>query len=245
MRRGFTLLEVMVAIALLALGLVVLLQVQARSIQMEQQARNLSVATGLARAKLYDCQQDLLKKGFSIGDYDEEGDFDDEGFERFWWECHAYKPNLPVPDATEITTGLTEGAAAATGGDSMSGLAGAGEAAGMGAGMIAPVLGQISQVVGDSIRELTIIVKWQEGAYWEQLSVTTHVIDKAGINAVASQLQGMAGGGIPGMPPIPGMPGAGGGGGAGAGPGNRSSQGARPGGAPPVPAGRFPGGAPR
>ena len=46
---GFTLLEVMVAIGLLALGLVVLLQVQARSIQLAQQARNMSVATGLAR----------------------------------------------------------------------------------------------------------------------------------------------------------------------------------------------------
>ena len=35
-----------------------------------------SVATMLARSKLYDCQHDLLKKGFSIGDYDEEGNFD-------------------------------------------------------------------------------------------------------------------------------------------------------------------------
>jgi prepilin-type N-terminal cleavage/methylation domain-containing protein len=224
--RAFTLLEVMVAIALLALGLMMLLQVQARSIQLAQQARNMSVATGLARAKLYDCQEDFRKKGFSIGDYDEEGKFDEEGFDTFFWECHAYKPKLPVPDATDITTGLSDGAQAAAGqNEQLSGLAGAasgaGEAASMGAGMIAPILAQVSQVVGESIREMVIIVRWQEGEGFEELRVATHVIDTSQINAVAPGISaqagamgGMMGGGggggggssgsSPNIPPIPG-----------------------------------------
>lgn len=188
--RGFTLLEVMIAIALLAMGLVLLLSVQARSIQLAQQARNLSVATGLARAKMYDCTRDLLKKGFSIGDYDEEGDFDDEEMPGFFWECHAYKPDIPVSDVTDVTTGL----AAAAGGDGATGgMSGAADAAGIGAGMIAPVLSQISSVLGDSIRELVVIVRWREGETYEQLEVTTHVVEKAQINAIASQLQTMSG----------------------------------------------------
>jgi general secretion pathway protein I len=206
---GFTLLEVMVAVALLAMGIVLLLQVQARSIQLAQEARNISVATGLARAKLYDCQQELMRKGFSIGDFKEEGDFSDDKFPGFFWECHAYKPDLPVADATEITTGLTA-SAAAEGSDSR--IPGAGDAAGIGAGMIAPILSQVSSVIGDSIRELIVIVRWQEGMYWNDLRVTTHVIDKTAINAIAGSL-GAMGGGIPGMPGggIPGMPGMGGG----------------------------------
>jgi general secretion pathway protein I len=199
--RGFSLLEVMVAIALLALGLVLLLSVQARSIQMAQQARNMSVATGLARAKLYDCTHDLLKKGFSIGDYKEVGDFRDEKMESFFWECHAYKPELPVADVTDVTTGL-QAAAGMMGGQSDSVNASAAEqAAGMGAGMLAPVMSQISSVLGDSLRELVVIVRWKEGESWEELRVTTHVIDKTPINAIAAQLQGMAGqlGGLGGM----------------------------------------------
>lgn len=182
--KAFSLLEVMVAVALLAMGLVLLLQVQARSIQLAQQARNISVATGLARAKLYDCQQDLAKKGFSIGDYDERGDFDDEGFENFYWECHAYKPEMPVPNVNDITEGITSGAES----QSEDGVMGAAGAAGMGAGMIAPVLAQMSTVIGESIRELTIIVRWQEGKVTEELQVTTHAIEKARINAVAGAL---------------------------------------------------------
>mgnify|MGYP001764424235 CR=1 FL=1 len=58
----------MVAIALLSIGLVLLLQVQARSIQLAQQAREMTVATQLARAKLYDCETDLLKKGEDVSD---------------------------------------------------------------------------------------------------------------------------------------------------------------------------------
>ncbi|MFZ9886005.1 MAG: type IV pilus modification PilV family protein [Myxococcota bacterium] len=188
--RGFTLLEVMIAIALLAMGLVLLLSVQARSIQLAQQARNLSGATGLARAKMYDCTRDLLKKGFSIGNYDEEGDFDDEEMPGFYWECHAYKPDIPVSDVTDVTAGLS---AAAGGEGAAGGMSGAADAAGIGAGMIAPVLSQISSVLGDSIRELVVIVRWREGEAWEQLEVTTHVVDKTQINAIASQLQTMSG----------------------------------------------------
>jgi general secretion pathway protein I len=209
--KGFTLLEVMVAIALLAMGLMLLLQVQARSIQLAQQARNISVATGLARAKLYDCEQDFLKKGFSIGDYDEEGRMDEEGFDNFFWECHAYKPEMPVPDATDITTGMTQGAAAAAEqNESLQGIAGAASSseamAGVGAGMLGPVLAQVATVIGESIREMVVIVRWQEGEGWEELRVVTHIVDERPIRAVAQQAAAlnpasMLGGLTPPTPP--------------------------------------------
>lgn len=213
--RAFSLLEVMVAVALLALGLVLLLQVQARSIQLAQDARFITVATMLARGKLYDCQQDLLKKGFSIGDYDEEGKFDDEGFPTFYWECHAYQPELPVPDATEIASG----ASAASEATNATGAApNPGEEMGM--GFLAPVLSQMSGVLGDSIRELVVIVRWQDGGAWDDLRVVTHVVDKTAVNNVAGAIRQASGamGGIPGLggpggasaPPIPGLGGRGG-----------------------------------
>ncbi len=218
--HGFSLLEVMVAVALLSLGLVMLLQVQARSIQLAQDARYMTVATMLARGKMYDCQADMTKRGFSTGDYDEEGSFDDDGFPSFYWECHAYKPELPVPGATDITAGASE--AAAAGADPAA--AAAGGAAEMGMGFLAPILSQISGVMGDSIRELVVVVRWQDGEAWDELRVATHVIDKTAVNNIAAMLR-QSGGGIPGMP---GLPGASGG----------STPGGGPGLTPPAPGGR-------
>ena len=114
-QEGFSLLEVMVAVALLSLGLVLLLQVQARSIQLAQQGRDITIATMLARAKLMDCQTDLLKKGFSVGDYESDGKFDDEGYPQIYWECHAYKPDMPTADGGDMS-----GLASLAGGSSSS-----------------------------------------------------------------------------------------------------------------------------
>jgi prepilin-type N-terminal cleavage/methylation domain-containing protein len=225
--RAFTLLEVMVAIAVLAVGVVVLLQSQARSILMAQQARTLTVATMLARGKLLDCEADLMKKGFSIGDYKEMGRFDDEKYPQFLWECHAYKPDLPMPDAADFAE-APSASAMGTGSDPMSGMP-ADPSGGMAMGMMGPVLGQISQVVGESIRELAVIVRWQEGIMWESLIVTTHVVDTNGVNAIAQQMQALTGGGIPGLP------GAGAGGGAGGGTGST-----RGGASPTPPTGAYP-----
>jgi prepilin-type N-terminal cleavage/methylation domain-containing protein len=56
---GFSLLEVMVAIAILGLGLTAILSAQAGSFSAATQARSLSVATGLARCKMLEVEEKL------------------------------------------------------------------------------------------------------------------------------------------------------------------------------------------
>ena len=185
-RAGFSLLEVMVALAILAVGMVSLLQVQSRSAQMAMEAREMTVATMLARGKLYDCETDLMKKGFSIGDYDEDGNFSDEGYDKFFWECHAYKPEMPTGDvAGDPSSGLGAmglgGAADAANGQDNPG-------ADMGMQFLAPMMQQMSSVLGDSIRELVVIVRWGEGQDRQEMVVTTHLIDKTAINQVAAMI---------------------------------------------------------
>jgi prepilin-type N-terminal cleavage/methylation domain-containing protein len=199
---GFSLLEMMVAIALLSLGLVLLLQVQARSIQLAQQAREMTIATQLARAKLLDCQVDLLKKGFSIGDYNEEGDFSDEDMPGFYWECHAYQPEMPVADATDINTAAASGALGMDPAAGEEAAGGAGQADPM-MGMIAPIVAQMSGILGDSIRELHVIIRWGVGEDVQEMTVTTHVIDKTAVNNVAAMIAQQAGalGALTGQPP--------------------------------------------
>lgn len=184
MRRplGFSLLEMMVAVALLSTGLVLLLQVQARSIQLAQDAREMTVATMLVRGKLLDCQTELLKAGFSIGDFDRDGNFDDEGYPTFFWECHAYKPDMPVADVGDVQAAMSGVGAADT--------AEAAQAQGAELGMqfLAPVMSQMSSILGDSIRELVVLVRWGEGGDVQEMTVTTHVIDKQPVTAVAAMI---------------------------------------------------------
>jgi len=210
---GFSLLEVMVALAILTVGMTSLLQVQARSAQLALDAKDLSIATMLARAKLYDCQHDLLQKGFAVGDYESEGNFDDEGQPKFYWECHGYKPDMPTGDGIgdmSSATGMLGGA-----GGGADGAPNPAMDASM--GMIAPVLQQMASVLGDSIRELTVIVRWGEGDARQELRVVTHVIDKQPVNRVATMIQqqtralgaalGQPAGDTPATPGAPGTPG--------------------------------------
>ncbi len=187
-RRAFSLLEVMVAVALLSLGLVLLLQVQARSISLAQQSREMTVATQLLRAKLLDCQADLAKKGFSVGDYNEEGNFSDDDYPNIYWECHAYKPDMPTADATDIQAGVG-GLAGVAGDDAAGAVADQGGGAEMAMGFLAPILSQMSSVLGDSIREMHVIVRYGTGADMSEMTATTHLIDKSAVNNIAAMLQ--------------------------------------------------------
>ena len=188
MKRAFSLLEMMVAIAILSMGLLVLFQVQVRSIRLAQKARDMTVATMLARSKLLDCENDLLKKGFSVGDYEQDGNFGDDGYDKFFWECHGYKPDMPNIDS-------------AAGGDASALPGAAGAAAGaaqdqgtdMGMQFLAPILSQMSGIMGDSIRELVVIVRWGQGDDVEEMTVTTHVVDKGPVNQVAGMISAQAG----------------------------------------------------
>src|SRR5262249_21601545 len=62
--RGFTLLEVMVAVAILGLSLTAILSAQAGSFAASAHARNISVATGLARCKMSEIEEHLLRDGY-------------------------------------------------------------------------------------------------------------------------------------------------------------------------------------
>jgi general secretion pathway protein I len=71
--RAFTLLEVMVAIAVLGLGLTVILTAQTGLFSSSKRAARLSQAVGLARCKMSEIEEQLLRKGYQLTQDDEEG----------------------------------------------------------------------------------------------------------------------------------------------------------------------------
>ena len=172
---GFTLLEVLFAIAIMAMGIVFLMDAQSRSMRMAAKGRNIVLASELARKKLADCKADLVDKGFSFTDYNEEGDFSDEGFDDFTWACYGTRFDMPVPSPELIAQGMK----AQAGGEMKPG----GE---MSATMIAPFFGLLATTLGDSARKLTAVIKWKFGDEDQEMRVTTHVIDRAAVRKVFS-----------------------------------------------------------
>lgn len=212
MPRAFTLLEVMVALGILAVALVVLLEVQASSLLMAQQARALTVATQLARGKMYDCQEKLRKDGFPIGDFHQNGNFGDEGYEKFTWECHAYPFEMPASGAVDAASSPLTGMLGGAGGE------GSQVDTSMAMGFLGPALSGVGDALKNAVREMVVVVRWEDDGVSDEIRVTTHMIDERapaqignGVRAMTQQLGGglgalggltggAGGAGAPGLP---------------------------------------------
>ncbi len=83
MRRAFTLLEVVIALAILAVGLTVLVSSQASSVLMTNETDRIRVATLLAQEKMNEALLRLEAEGWGTQDIEEEGNFSDFGEEDF------------------------------------------------------------------------------------------------------------------------------------------------------------------
>ena len=106
-RRGFSLLEVMVAIAILGLALTIILSAQGGLAASNRSAANLGSASTLARCKMTETEEKLLKLGYpEIDQVDTEisccEDADRDGFK---CDVRVEKIELPNPPSSSIGDG--------------------------------------------------------------------------------------------------------------------------------------------
>jgi general secretion pathway protein I len=214
--RGFTLLEVLVAIAILGLGLTMILSSQVGLFSGATRAQNLAIVTNLARCKMSEVEVELLKTGYPEFDQTGEGACcGDE--EQAGYQCAWKVERIELPDESELQAdgglgsedGGMLGALSAiqnmpqvgANGEvpSLSSLAddvGLGAAAGgigpMVMGMVYPTLKPMLEA---SIRKVTIKVGWKEGINEREFLLTQYVTSPQQGNLNAD------GGGIPGLPP--------------------------------------------
>ncbi|MBW2526427.1 MAG: prepilin-type N-terminal cleavage/methylation domain-containing protein [Deltaproteobacteria bacterium] len=116
--RGFTLLEVMVAVAILGLGLTAILSAQAGAVSGATHARHMSVAVGLARCKMTEIEEQLFREGFQELDIAESGaccEGDDTPNISCEWRIE--KPEMPEPEYgdLDLDTDLNSGSLGALG----------------------------------------------------------------------------------------------------------------------------------
>ena len=136
--RGFTLLEVAVALAVLALGLVSVIDLNSGATRLHESSQHLTVGTLLAKAKMIDLEQKLNEDGFSDFDQQIDGTFDDQGHPEIRWHAEILRPD--VTKATDQITQMITSAMGGGGATSGQGVSGGNPLAGLlgGSSLIPP-----------------------------------------------------------------------------------------------------------
>ena len=150
MRRGFTLLEVVVAMAILGLALLAIFDLNAGAIASHAYAKRLTVATMLARSKMTDLEQELYDKGFDADDREVTGDFRNEGWDAFTWKAQILTPRTTEVSPDKLIESLFNLPPGQGGISGLAALIGGGRDGGIGGGNIAGLgnLSQLSQTLG-------------------------------------------------------------------------------------------------
>lgn len=186
--RGFTLLEVMISLAILAVSLVAISGLNGGAVAMEAYSRRATEATLLLRAKMNDLEDQLHKDGFSDFDDDKRGTFEDEGAPDFAWRAEILKPDVQIDPAQLLAmlgVGQPKAPAAPDGGNPLT--QGIAAAAGMMGGPVAATGGPLAgllqgqaqgfiETLKKSVREVRITVSWKDGNEERSVSASQEMV---------------------------------------------------------------------
>lgn len=149
-KSAFTLIEVMLAIGILAMSFAALLQLSGTAMRTSARAESVTVATMLARQKMAEqmikLERDALEGKFPGSDEENGGDFDSP-YDNYKWNVKIRKVEIPVPpqEQQDSQAQLTQ---------------------------------MIAKQIGDALREVKLIVSWEDLNDKQELVVTTHVVKK-------------------------------------------------------------------
>ena len=146
--KGFTLLEIMVAVAILSISLVALLTFQGNTMITSGRAERITEATMLARMKMAEIELELdkeIRRGDFPDERTEEGTFD-EPFNNYKWKMAIKSIKLPSPVMGEE-------------------------------GSIESLIGrQLTEEIAKTVREVKLEILWTEMAEEQSIDVVTHIV---------------------------------------------------------------------
>ncbi len=192
-RRGFTLLEVMVALAVLAGALMAVAELSGTALRNYGYARDLTVATLLARGKMAEVEEKYEDQGFTDFDETEEGNFADQGQPGIRWRLEVKKADSSLT-AEQLLAALlgagTEDAGtqeliaklmgSATGGAGGTGGGGSGPSSAGPGGLLGSVLQTqltaFAEQVKKAVRRVTLTVSWKDGKVDHSFDVSTVMV---------------------------------------------------------------------
>ena len=200
--HGYTLMEVLVALTILATGLTILLGAQASSARMSERANAMALAALLARSKMIDIEHELLQDGFSDMEERMNGDFRDNGFDDIEWEAIVEVIEI-TPEAQEEFNSTIYNQLFGDGdeGGALSGSAGVSSFLPM---IMAMIPEQLNAITTRS-RKVTLIISWKEGRDTElTLTVQQYVVNMNPGGAEGEQPE-LLNIGTPPIAPLPGL----------------------------------------
>jgi prepilin-type N-terminal cleavage/methylation domain-containing protein len=186
---GFTLLEIMVALAILGLTLVVIIGIVTNNVRATNHAKMTTAATLLARSKMVDIEDDILYNGFTNDSESDSGTFKEQGYSQFRWESSIDRIELPTDMAQKTKDQAMDKTQDAK--DPMSLMTG------FLGGMMSSFIEPIRIGLEESVRKVTVRVLWDEvGRPDQTMEVVQYLTDPAKLDAVFQG--GAAGAATPG-----------------------------------------------
>jgi len=224
-RSGFTLLEVMVALAVLAGALMAVADLSGTALRNFGYARDLSVATLLARGKMAEIEEKYEDTGFTDFDEAENGTFADQGQPDIRWKLELKRPGGSLT-AQQLLGALLGSSGDDVGmqellGNLLGGSAAGGGKGGPTTGAPGGVLGGVLQTqitafaeeLKKAVRLAVLRVSWKDGKTEHAFDVSTYMV------VLNPKAPGGARGANPDIPPnlatpaqanrLPGVPSAG------------------------------------
>ena len=147
MKKGFSLLEVMVAVAILAMSLLTLINFQGQSMFVVGRAEKLTLGTFLAREKMAEVilqlEKEQKQQGVFSEDKSDEGEFE-KPYEDYKWKWSLRKVAIPAPGGGE------------------------------GSPMMA-ILTMVTNQIKEFVREVKLTVSWEALGKEQSFDVVTHI----------------------------------------------------------------------
>jgi general secretion pathway protein I len=184
MKRGFTLLEVMISLAILAVGLVSISSLNGGAVAMHAYGRRATEATLLLRGKMLDIEDDLQKKGFSDFDDERHGDFTDENpSSDYTWSAEILKPDVQL-DPGQLLSAVSGGAIPGSGQPQASSgpqpVPGGTGASSLMSGPLSGVMQNQAkafvETLKKSVREIRLTVSWPNGKERRSVSASQTIV---------------------------------------------------------------------
>jgi type II secretion system protein I len=167
---GFTLLEVLIAVAILAVSLSSLMASQMNSMAATRYARDITAAALLAEYQIVELEFLHRQEGWVSSDVEYEGDFGEQGYPDMNWACTVHFIELPeYNQLIEAKEGVDEVA-----GEDGDNVMDAGDQAFGALGMVWPI---VKQAIESSIRKVDCKVMWKHGTLDEEFTVQTFWTD--------------------------------------------------------------------
>lgn len=166
-QSGFTLLEVMIAMAIMLIAFSSILMVQSNSLQAAFRARQVNTVVMLLKQKLIETEFDIDGKTFDEVKKEEGGEFK-EPFQDFSWKREVKE--LKFPNLTSIATAQGEQAAKESNSSSTT--------SGGAAGNVADQMGKlVTSYLSKAIREIVVTVSWKLAKGTQKVSISMYWVD--------------------------------------------------------------------